>query len=111
MAHGCRAASVIQPALDKISEGLGGYGSPLKAYSAWLSRSPHWYGEGGIFTDDHRRRREARPEAVAPLRRGGTGDVHFHFPNHVGSRQELIAIMRQAMEQFCRQNGRPAFGT
>ena len=30
----------------------GRYGSPGAAYSAWLSRSPHWYGSGGseIFT-------------------------------------------------------------
>ncbi len=26
------------------------YGSPSAAYSAWLSRSPHWYAEGGIAT-------------------------------------------------------------
>ena len=24
------------------------YGSPANAYSRWLGRSPHWYGEGGI---------------------------------------------------------------
>jgi hypothetical protein len=26
------------------------YGSPSKAYSTWLSRSPHWYAQGGIAT-------------------------------------------------------------
>jgi len=47
------------------------YGSPAAAYGAWLGRSPHWYGEGGIF------RRpaiigvgERGPEAVVPLSRG-----------------------------------------
>ncbi len=24
------------------------YGSPARAYSLWLSRSPHWYGKGGV---------------------------------------------------------------
>lgn len=31
----------------------GSYGSPVAAYSAWSSRSPHWYGgglDGGVFT-------------------------------------------------------------
>lgn len=48
------------------------YGSPAAAYGAWLGRSPHWYGEGGIF------RRpaiigvgERGPEAVVPLGRAG----------------------------------------
>ena len=60
----------------QIAAGLNyirsGYGSPLQAWSAWLSRSPHWYGEGGLFT------RptvigvgERGPEAVVPLRRTG----------------------------------------
>jgi Transglycosylase SLT domain len=54
------------------------YGSPAAAYGAWLGRSPHWYGSGGIFT------RptiigvgEAGPEAVVPLSRGG-GAIRLH---------------------------------
>src|SRR5262249_22655714 len=27
------------------------YGSPSGAYSAWLSRSPHWYGMGGVIRE------------------------------------------------------------
>jgi len=27
------------------------YGSPANAYSKWLSRSPHWYGDGGLITE------------------------------------------------------------
>jgi hypothetical protein len=52
------------------------YGSPAAAYGAWLGRSPHWYGEGGIF------RRptiigvgERGPEAVVPLERGKGGNA------------------------------------
>ena len=26
------------------------YGDPATAYAKWLSRSPHWYGDGGLFT-------------------------------------------------------------
>lgn len=25
------------------------YGTPSRAYSTWLSRSPHWYAQGGVF--------------------------------------------------------------
>jgi hypothetical protein len=48
------------------------YGSPSAAYGAWLSRSPHWYGEGGIFTKPTVIGvGERGPEAVIPLNRGG----------------------------------------
>lgn len=39
----------------QIKWGLGyiksRYGSPMRAYAAWRSRSPHWYGEGGSITE------------------------------------------------------------
>jgi hypothetical protein len=45
-----------------------------------------------------------------PERVGGSGEVHFHFPNYVGSKQELISMMKDAAAQFQRRNNRPAFG-
>ncbi len=56
------------------------YGSPVAAYGAWLSRSPHWYGRGGVITEPvlgfGRSGRmygfaERGPETVTPGR-GGT---------------------------------------
>lgn len=37
-------ATQIKWGLDYIADR---YGSPLAAYNAWLSRSPHWYSAGG----------------------------------------------------------------
>jgi hypothetical protein len=54
------------------------YGTPGAAYGAWLSRQPHWYGSGGVFT------RptvigvgERGPEAVVPLARFGGGGIDY----------------------------------
>ena len=72
-------ASKTSSPVGQIAAGLryikSRYGSPSAALGAWLSRSPHWYGEGGIF------RKpaiigvgERGPEAVVPLRGGGLGN-------------------------------------
>lgn len=47
-----------------------------------------------------------RPERVG----GNGGDVVFNFPNYVGSKQELMGLLRDAAAQFQNRNGRPAFG-
>jgi hypothetical protein len=48
------------------------YGTPTAAYGAWLGRSPHWYGEGGIFKKPTIIGvGERGPEAVVPLGRTG----------------------------------------
>lgn len=47
------AAAVAGDAQAQIAWGLnyiaGRYGTPSRAYQTWLSRSPHWYGDGGRF--------------------------------------------------------------
>ena len=48
-----------------------------------------------------------RPERVG----GGGGDTHFHFPNYVGSKSELMAWLQNASAEFQRRNGRPLLGT
>jgi hypothetical protein len=46
----------------------GRYGDPATAYAMWLSRSPHWYAEGGIFgRPSIIGVGEAGPEAVVPI--------------------------------------------
>lgn len=46
-----------------------------------------------------------RPERVG----GAGGDIHFHFPNYVGDKQELLSAMREAAATFTKQNNRSAF--
>jgi hypothetical protein len=41
----------------------------------------------------------------------GGGVINFNFPQYIGSKQELMALMREAAATFQRQNGRPAFGS
>jgi len=52
---GAVGARKISNPFDQIVAGLRyiaqSYGSPLGAYSAWLSRSPHWYDQGGLITE------------------------------------------------------------
>ena len=48
------------------------YGNPAAAYSAWLSRDPHWYREGAIFDGAQTIGvGEGGPEAVIPLNHRG----------------------------------------
>jgi len=48
------------------------YGSPAKAWSAWQSRSPHWYQDGSVFTSPNQIGvGENGPEAVIPLNQKG----------------------------------------
>jgi hypothetical protein len=51
---------------------------------------------------------ERGPEAVVPLRgRGGSAGntYHFHFPNYVGSKQELIETVQRGLQQYELANG------
>lgn len=44
------------------------YGDPLNALGAWEARSPHWYGEGGVFGSPNQIGiAERGPEVVLPL--------------------------------------------
>ena len=44
----------------------GTYGNPVNAISKWLSRSPHWYSEGGVVPGGHEYARGGIiPEPVA----------------------------------------------
>lgn len=48
------------------------YGDPMKAWSMWQSRSPHWYEEGSVFNKPtHIGVGEHGPEAVIPLNERG----------------------------------------
>jgi hypothetical protein len=65
-------ATQIKWGLNYI-KGRSDYGSPSKAWDLWQSRSPHWYGDGSIFTSPTQIGvGERGPEAVIPLNdRGG----------------------------------------
>ena len=88
------------------------YGSPIRALAAWMSRTPHWYAKGGIFTQPSIIGvGEAGTEAVVPLNRakdfgfGGGSQVvvqlHFHGPVIGGQRaaDELAALVHEALKK------------
>jgi hypothetical protein len=117
------AAAAGGNAVAQIAWGLGYiksvYGSPANAYARWLSRSPHWYGEGtnsarpglAVVGENGPELLNMRGgEQVTPLQRpsyarvgGGAGTVVVHntynFPNYIGSRDEL----RQALVDMNRR--------
>jgi hypothetical protein len=75
------------------------YGSPLGAYSAWSSRSPHWYANGGVINEpvmgvglrsgDRYGFGERGPETVVPGRvhavSGGSGTVKHETTIHINA--------------------------
>jgi hypothetical protein len=92
------------------------YGSPVSAYGAWLSRSPHWYGDGGIaWSPQLAVVGDKGPEAILPLRHTGTMLVieqHFDIDTMVGGNldqlvKDLTPPMRAALRTALRREGRP----
>ena len=60
-------ATQIKWGLNYI-KGRSDYGSPSRAWDLWQSRSPHWYGDGGVFSGPQTIGvGEKGPEAVIPL--------------------------------------------
>lgn len=95
---GSDPSSQIGWGLDYIA---GRYGSPSSAWAAWLSRSPHWYAKGGIFTSPSIIGvGEAGPEAVIPLSRGGFGNVtvNINGPVYGASSQQLARELAPTIE-------------
>jgi TP901 family phage tail tape measure protein len=88
------------------------YRDPANAYATWLSRTPHWYGEGGIFLHPSIIGvGERGPEAVIPLGRGGRFGrevhVHFHGGTFVGTdKTRLGREMRDILRDSLRGDGR-----
>jgi hypothetical protein len=77
------AATQIKWGLGYIA---GTYGNPLNAYTKWLARSPHWYGQGGDF---------AAGQLI------GVGDrgrelISFGQPGRVFSPEESAALLTAA---------------
>jgi hypothetical protein len=82
------------------------YGSPAAAYSKWLSRSPHWYDDGGYLPEGLSlvANGTGKPEPVftgsqwdtlraSAGRGGGTATVHADVRVYVGDR-EITDIVR-----------------
>jgi phage-related protein len=98
----------------------GRYGDPIRAYSAWLSRSPHWYA-GGLAPTLFTRPTligvgERGPEvaSVVPLGRGGrsAGGVYVDLRGAVvyGDRRALVAEIRKGIREGMRAEGKPTQG-
>jgi Prophage tail length tape measure protein len=84
------------------------YGSPLAAYNAWLSRDPHWYASGGIFTSPSIIGvGEAGPEAVIPLssHRGLGGTIVHVTVNGDVTGMELVDKVEAEFRRRARRNG------
>jgi hypothetical protein len=91
-------------------KGRPDYGSPSAAYSTWLSRSPHWYDEGGLLPPGLSlvANGTGSPEPVftgsqwADIREaksGGTTTVHADVRVFVGDR-EITDIVRTEINTY-----------
>ena len=83
------------------------WGDPIRAMAN--EAQFHWYDRGGWLPTGVSLavNNTGKPERVLGPGEGGT--VNFHFPNYVGSKSELISMIRNAMAQFESRNARPAF--
>lgn len=86
----------------------GRYGSPAHAWSSWLSRSPHWYDQGGWLMPGLTMAYNGtgRPERVSPPGHSAGVTISqlvlaFHGP--VGSRHELENWLVSSFDQLQRQ--------
>jgi hypothetical protein len=80
------------------------YGDPMRAYSMWLSRSPHWYDQGGWLPPgvSVAVNNTGRPERV-----GGGGNTYV-IHNHVAPGANLAEVGRvtvEAIRQFEKRSG------
>jgi acid phosphatase family membrane protein YuiD len=84
------------------------YGSPAAAYGAWLGRTPHWYGEGGIFTKPTIIGvGERGPEAVVPLERGVGATYNINVAVAATADQRAIgAAIVKSIEAYEGANGK-----
>ena len=98
----------------------GAYGTPGNAWSKWQSRSPHWYGDGGIVTGPTMAGLgESGPEMVIPLtnrRRidelvggssgagGGNGAAVIHTHIHLDGKEIHTSVSRREL-QYQRRSG------
>jgi SLT domain-containing protein len=71
------------------------YGNPDHALQKWDARSPHWYGNGGIFDKGAQviGVGERGPEAVIPLDSRGVAMLAKAFGQHLGAEdgRKLVA--------------------
>lgn len=88
----------------------GRYGTPAHAWSSWLSRSPHWYDQGGWLMPGLTMAYNGtgRPERIVPPGGGASGGLTIEnltlaFNGPVGSRRELENWLVSSFEQLQRQ--------
>lgn len=91
------------------------YGSPSKAYSKWLARSPHWYDDGGYLPPGLSlvANGTGRPEPVftgsqwddiRAARNGGTPNIVVNAQTFVGDR-EITDIVEQRISAYDADTG------
>jgi hypothetical protein len=93
------------------------YGSPLNAYSKWQSRSPHWYGDGGLITETvlgiglksgkkygfgERGTEVVTPMHKIPRASGGGGQVTLRIESG-GSRLDDLVV--EILRKYVKVNG------
>jgi hypothetical protein len=81
------------------------YGSPRNAWNAWLSRSPHWYDQGGWLPPglSLAMNSTGRPERILSPRDSGTGTtVQATFNIYGATGQDEGKIAQQAVYQLQR---------
>jgi hypothetical protein len=82
------------------------YGSPANAYAKWLSRSPHWYDQGGWLQPGLTLAMNAtgRPERILGPRES-SGNTYIIQAGAVISDRKLAEIIRDAQHLVARSNG------
>jgi hypothetical protein len=87
------------------------YGNPMRAYSMWLSRSPHWYDQGGWLPTGVSLavNTTGRPEQVIPSGGRGGGGNTYVLENRgvIGSQMELQNWLVRSLDTLGRQGRLP----
>jgi tape measure domain-containing protein len=84
------------------------YGSPAGAYSAWSSRSPHWYDAGGWLPPGVSLavNNTGRAERILPPGAGGGAAVVVNINGAVGDQRAVINWVRDGVREALRREGR-----
>jgi hypothetical protein len=87
------------------------YGTPVNAWAAWQSRSPHWYAAGGVVPGSgpvsavvHGGEGIFTPAQMKALG-GGPGhvmNIHVHVAGSVISERELVTVLNRQLDNGAR---------
>jgi hypothetical protein len=82
------------------------YGTPMRAWGAWLNRSPHWYEKGTPWVPQTGLAMLHRGEAVIPAKynRGGGGGITINGGVHVHGVQDVNGLVAE-LQRYAKRNG------